>query len=259
MKANKKKIKIGIIGGSGIDDPKIFKNAKEIVARTPYGKPASKLIVGKIGDQEVVVLARHGKDHNIMPTMVPYQANIWALKQAGCSHILATAACGSLKQEIKPKQLVFIDQFIDFTKHRNLTFYNDSVVHTAMADPFCSNLRKLLAKTAKDLKIAYHKKGTIVTIEGPRFSTRAESHMFRKLGADVIGMTTVPEVVLAREAGICYACIAMATDYDSWHKSEKPVTWEMILSVMKENSKNVKKILLEAITRIDFLECSCSE
>lgn len=258
MTANKK-IKIGIIGGSGIDDPKIFKNSKEITSKTPYGKPASKLIVGKIGNQTVVVLARHGKDHSIMPTVVPYQANIWALKQAGCSHILATTACGSLRQEIRPKQLIFLDQFIDFTKHRNLTFYKDRVVHTAMAEPFCPELRNLLIKTAKELKISHHQKGTIVTVEGPRFSTRAESHMFRGFGADLINMSTVPEVILAREAGICYASIAMATDYDTWHKSEEPVSWKMILSVMKENSGNVKKILLEVIPKIDFLKCSCLE
>ncbi len=185
-----------------------------------------------------------------MPTMVPYRANIWALDNIGVTHILATTACGSLRQKIKPKQLVFLDQFIDFTKHRDLTFYEDKVVHTSMADPFCDDLRKLLIKTAKELKISYHSKGTMVTIEGPRFSTRAESHMFRKLGADVINMSIVPEVILARELNICYASIAMATDYDSWHKNEEPVTWEMILSVMKENSDNVKKLILETIPKI---------
>ncbi|MAF20802.1 MAG: S-methyl-5'-thioadenosine phosphorylase [Parcubacteria group bacterium] len=252
-------MKIGIIGGSGLDDPGIIKNAQAIRVKTPFGQPASKLVTGKINGQAVVVLARHGKSHNIMPTKVPYQANIWALKKVGCSHILATTACGSLRQKIKPRELVFLDQFIDFTKHRNLTFHEDKVVHTAMADPFCSGLRDLLTKTAKQLKIPHHQKGTMVTIEGPRFSTRAESHMFRGLGADVINMSTVPEVILAREAGICYTSIAMATDYDTWHKSQEPVSWEMILSVMKENAGNVKRILLEVIPKIDFLECSCSE
>jgi len=256
MTANKI-VKIGIIGGSGIDDPKILKNTKEVSIKTPYGKISSKLITGKIKGVDVVILARHGKKHNIMPTKVPYRANFWALNKVGVTHILATTACGSLKEKIKPKQLVFLDQFIDFTKHRDLTFHEDKVVHTAMADPFCEELRRVLIKTAKDLKISHHKKGTIITIEGPRFSTRAESHMFRSFGADVINMSTVPEVILARELGICYASMAMATDYDTWHKSEEPVTWDMILSVMKENADNVKKLVLEVIPQIDFLDCKC--
>ncbi len=251
------KNKIGIIGGSGIDDPKILKNAKEISVKTPYGKTSSQLITGKIKGIDVVVLARHGKKHNIMPTRVPFRANLWALNKVSCSHILATTACGSLREKIKPRQLIFLDQFIDFTKHRDLTFHEDRVVHTPMADPFCEGLRKVLIKTAKELKISHHQKGTIITIEGPRFSTRVESHMFRKFGADVINMSTVPEVILARELGICYASIAMATDYDTWHKSEEPVTWEMILSVMRENAGNVKKLILEVIPKIDFLDCDC--
>ena len=242
--------KIGIIGGSGIDDPKILKKAKEKTIITPYGKTSSKLIEGQIDGVKVVALARHGKKHNIMPTKVPFRANLWALNKVGVTHIIATTACGSLRQKIKPRELIFLDQFIDFTKHRDLTFHEDKVVHTSMADPFCHDLRKLLIKTAKELKIPYHSKGTIVTIEGPRFSTRAESHMFRKLGADVINMSTVPEVILARELGICYASVAMATDYDSWHQSEEPVTWEMILSVMKENADNVKKLVLKTISKI---------
>lgn len=253
------KIKIAIIGGSGIDDPKILKNPEEIVVETPFGSPASKLVTGQIADRDIVVLVRHGKDHNIMPTKVPFRANVWALKEIGCTHILATTACGSLREEIHPKDLVFADQFIDFTKHRNLTFFEDKVIHTAMADPFCPKLRELLAAGAKDLNIPYHKKGTNITIEGPRFSTRAESHMFRSLGADIVNMTTVPEVILAWEAGICYASIAMATDYDSWRKDEKAVTWDMILKIMEHNAENVKKLLLEVIPKIDYSECSCRQ
>ncbi len=251
------KNKIGIIGGSGIDDPEILKNAKEVNLKTPYGKTSSQLITGKIKGINVAILARHGKKHNIIPTKVPFRANLWALNKVGVTHILATTACGSLREKIKPKQLIFLDQFIDFTKHRDLTFHEDKVVHTSMADPFCGELRKVLIKTAKELKIPHHKKGTVITIEGPRFSTRAESHMFRKFGADVINMSTVPEVILARELGICYASIAMATDYDTWHKSEEPVTWEMILSVMKENAGNVKRLISEVIPKIDFTDCSC--
>jgi len=192
-----------------------------------------------------------------MPSKVPYRANLWALKEIGCTHILATTACGSLRDEIKSKDLVFIDQFIDFTKHRNLTIYEDEVVHTPMADPICSNLRKILSETADEMDIPYHNQGTMITIEGPRFSTRAESKMFRTIGADVINMSTVPEVILARELKICYASIAMATDYDSWKDSEEGVTYDMVMKVMEHNAENVKKLLLEVIPKIDFKECEC--
>ena len=259
MTKNKAKIKIAIIGGSGLDDPKILKDAKEISIKTPFGSPSSKLIIGQIKQKDIVILARHGKGHTIMPTAVPYRANIWALHKIGCTHILATTACGSLQQQIKPRDFVFIDQFIDFTKHRNLTFFEEKVVHTAMADPFCPKLRSLLQKSAKKLKIPFHNQGAVITIEGPRFSTRAESHMFRKLGADVVNMSTVPEVILARELGICYASVAMATDYDCWKESEAPVTWEMILATMKHNADNVKKLLIETISAIDHKDCLCQQ
>jgi len=249
------KIKIAVIGGSGLDDPKILKNVTELNVETPFGAPASPLICGKIGEAEVVVLARHGKNHTIMPSRVPYRANVWALKQAGCTHIIATTACGSLQEKIKPRDLVFLDQFIDFTKQRNLTFFEDKVVHTPMAEPFCPKLRDALSQTAKELNIPHHDKGTIITIEGPRFSTRAESRYFKSMDADVVNMSTVPEVILARELGICYSSVATATDYDAWREGEEAVTWEMVLSVMKDNAENVKKLLLEVIPKIDFANC----
>lgn len=248
-------IKIAIIGGSGIDDPGILKNAAELNLETPFGAPASPLICGQIQGVDVVVLARHGKGHTIMPTKVPYRANIWALKQAGCTHILATTACGSLKEEIKPRDLIFLDQFIDFTKQRNLTFFEDKVVHTAMAEPICPQLRGALEQAAEELNLPHHEKGTIITIEGPRFSTRAESRYFKSMNADVINMSTVPEVILARELGMCYASVAMATDYDAWKINKEAVTWEMILSVMKGNAANVIKLLLKVIPKIDFENC----
>ncbi len=248
-------IKIAIIGGSGIDDPGILKNAAELNMETPFGAPASPLICGQIQGIDVVVLARHGKAHTIMPSKVPFRANVWALKQAGCTHIIATTACGSLQEKIKPRDLVFLDQFIDFTKQRNLTFFEDKVVHTAMAEPFCPQLRGALKKAAEELNIFHHDQGAIVTIEGPRFSTRAESRYFKSIGADVINMSTVPEVILARELGICYSSVAMATDYDAWREGEIAVTWEMILKVMKDNAENVKKLLLNVIPKIDFDNC----
>ena len=254
MTANK--IKIGIIGGSGIDDPGIITNAEEVEMKTPYGMPASKLVIGQIDGVDIVVLARHGKSHDIMPTKVPFRANLWALKEIGCTHVIATTACGSLKEEIKPRELVILDQFIDFTKHRDLTFHDKSeVVHAPMADPFCPKLREALIKVASEQKISHHTKGTMITIEGPRFSTRAESHMFRQWGADVINMSTVPEVILARELGICYASVAMSTDYDAWREGEEAVTWDIILNVMKDNTGNVLKLLREVIKKIDFINC----
>ncbi len=251
------KVKIGIIGGSGLDDPRLMKDMKEKKVKTPYGSPSSVLTIGRIDGVDAVILARHGKDHSIYPTGVNYRANIHALKREGCTHILATTAVGSLREKIRPGDLVFVDQFIDFTRHRPLTFHDEKVIHTPMAEPFCRYLRPLLVDSAKRLGLRHHKNGTVVTIEGPRFSTKAESFMFRKLGADVINMSTVPEVVLAREAGICYQTIAMSTDYDCWKEGEEPVTWAMILSIMKKNAENVKELIIKTIPRIRNTECQC--
>ena len=241
------KNKIGIIGGSGLDDPKIINNPKEINIDTPYGPTSDKLISGLIGKKEVIILARHAKGHSISPTNVPYRANIWALKEMGCNRILATTACGSLREEMKPGELVFIDQFIDWTKLRKLTFFEEKVVHTAMSEPFDFNLREKLIKSADKLKLKYHSKGTMITIEGPRFSTKAESKMYKLWGADLINMSTVPEIVLANELGIAYQSIAMVTDYDCWKENEESVSFELILKRMKENAEKVKKLLVETI------------
>ncbi|XP_030643921.1 S-methyl-5'-thioadenosine phosphorylase isoform X2 [Chanos chanos] len=220
-------IKIGIIGGSGLDDPDILEGRTERYVDTPFGKPSDALIVGKIKNVECVLLARHGRQHTIMPSNVNYQANIWALKEEGCTHILVTTACGSLKEEIQPGDIVIIDQFIDRTTKRAQTFYDGrptsppGVCHIPMAEPFCTRTREVLLEVARALGVRCHPRGTMLTIEGPRFSSRAESLMFRQWGADVINMTTVPEVVLAKEAGLCYASIAMATDYDCWKEHEE--------------------------------------
>lgn len=246
-------VKIGIIGGSGLDDPKIIENPIEKEVNNRYGKPSSVLTTGKISGIDVVILARHGKDHIITPTNINYRANIQALKDEGCTHILATTACGSLREEIGRGDLVILDQFIDFTRHRNITFYNDfkeGVVHTPMAEPFNSDLRKLLFETAKSLGYKTHEKGTVITIEGPRFSTKAESNMFRSWGADLINMSIAPEVILTNESGIPYAAVAMSTDYDCWKEDEEPVSWEEILKIFKENSEKVKKLLIEVIPKI---------
>jgi len=255
-------MKIGIIGGSGLEKLDVFENAREIIMETPFGKPSSPVIWGKIKGIDVFVLSRHGRNHEIMPSNVNYRANISALKRLGCTHILATTACGSLNEKIRPGDFVILNQFIDRTTKRESTFFdgklNRRVCHIGMAEPFCEKLRNILIKTGKELRLRVHPAGTVVTIEGPRFSTRAESNLFRSWKADVINMSTVPECVLAREAGICYSAIAMSTDYDCWRKSE-PVTLEMVLSVMKKNSENVTKLLLSAIPKINWEECSCKE
>ena len=246
--------KVAIIGGSGLEDPNILKSPKIIKVDTPYGEPTSELTTGKIGDVEVVILSRHGKKHTIPPTQVNNRANIWALKEQGCDYILATTACGSLREEIGRGDLVILDQFIDFTKHRLTTFFEEfesgKMKHTPMADPFNSKLRDLLIQSAKELKLKFHKKGTVVSIEGPRFSTRAESNMFRMWGADVINMSTAPEVILANEIGIPYAALAMSTDYDCWKTDEDPVIWEHVLEIFNRNVHNVIDLIIAILKKI---------
>jgi len=250
-------VKIGIIGGSGLDDPDILKDAEEKEVDTPFGKPTSPLKIGKIGNKEVVLLARHGRQHTYSPTGVNYRANIHALKDEGCTHILATTACGSLRQEIDRGHFVILDQFIDFTRHRKITYYEEfpaggeNAKHTAMPEPFNPILRKALIDSSKELSLNFHEKGTVITIEGPRFSTRAESNMFRIWGADVINMSVAPEAILANEAGIPYAVVAMSTDYDCWKTDEAPVTWEEILETFNKNVGNVKKLLVKTLEKID--------
>ena len=245
--------KIGIIGGSGLDDPEMFQKASEKTVETPYGEPSSVLTVGKISGQDVIHLARHGHNHQYSPSQVNYRANIHALKQEGVTHIIATTACGSLREEIGRGDLVIVDQFIDFTRHRKVTFhesFENGAVHTAMAEPFDDDLRNLLNNTAKEIGLIAHFGGTVITIEGPRFSTKAESKMFRLWGADVINMSVAPEAILANEAKIPYAAVAMSTDYDCWKEDEIPVTWEEILQVFMKNAENVKMLLKQTIPKI---------
>ncbi|HZX44642.1 MAG TPA: S-methyl-5'-thioadenosine phosphorylase [Candidatus Nanoarchaeia archaeon] len=252
-------MKIGIIGGSGLEDPKILKDSKEIEVVTKFGKPSSPLKIGKIGGIDVVILSRHGKKHSIHPGKVNYRANIMALKEQGCTHIIASSACGSLREDIKPGDFIIVDQFIDRTYGRQSTFYDeDNVAHIPMAEPFCKDLRCQLCEAGRELGLNVHEKGTVVTIQGPRFSTRAESNMFRQWKGDVINMSTVPECVLAREAGICYAVVCMATDYDCWKGSEEGVDIQMVLKTFKQNAENVIKLFLRTIPQIkENKECRC--
>lgn len=242
--------RIGIIGGSGLDDPQILKDVHEVTVTTPFGPPSSPLTTGRIDGTEVVILARHGRRHQFSPTQVNYRANIHAMKDAGVTHLIATSACGSLREQICRGDFVFIDQFIDFTRHRINTFadsFEDGACHTAMAEPFDADLRRALHDVSNQLGYRSHDGGTMVTIEGPRFSTRAESNMFRNWGGDVINMSVATEAALANEAAIPYAVVAMSTDYDSWNVDEAPVTWDEILAVFTENASKVKTLLMRAI------------
>jgi 5'-methylthioadenosine phosphorylase len=244
-------IKIGIIGGSGMEDPAFIESYTSKEVSTEYGNPSSQLICGNISDIQVVIISRHGPGHTINPTNVNYRANIQALKNENCTHILAVTACGSLREEIEPGHFVFPDQFIDRTTNRCSTFFDSSEVqHTPMGKPFCKDLRNELIKSCDSLGFIYHTDRTVLTIEGPRFSTIAESNMFRSWGCDIINMSTVPEVVLANERGLHYQSIAMSTDYDCWHESEEDVSMEMIYAVMKKNVENVKKLITDVVPNI---------
>ena len=247
-------VKIGIIGGSGLDNPEILQEAKDIDVNTSYGKPSSQLKCGKINGIEVVILARHGRKHEIPPTQVNNQANIQALKDQGVTHIIATTACGSLKKEIGRGDFVILNQFIDFTRLRKVSFFDKfeegKMAHTAMSKPFNKELRESLIETCNELSLKYHPKGTVITIEGPRFSTKAESKMFSLWGADVINMSVAPECILANEIGIPYSAVAMATDYDCLFDDVPPVSWEEVLKVFSENVDKVIKLLIYTIPKI---------
>ncbi len=237
-------LKIGIIGGSGMEDPAFIHDYSSKMVSTPYGDPSSELIIGNIADVPVAILSRHGKGHTINPTNVNYRANVWSLKEEGCTHILAVTACGSLREPIRPGHFIFPSQFIDRTTKRISTYFDGlDVQHVSMGEPFSIGLRNCLVQACKDLKFAHHNGGTVVTIEGPRFSTKSESMLFRSWGCDVINMSTVPEICLARELELEYQSIAMSTDYDCWHESEEEVTMEMIFAVMEKNVHNVKKLI----------------
>lgn len=246
--------RIGIIGGSGLDNPDILENAQDRSVSTRWGVPSAPLKLGQIGGVDVVLLARHGREHTLPPSQVNYRANIQALKDAGCTHLLASTAVGSLRLDIGRGHLVIIDQFIDFTKQRAMSFHESFAphqpVHTPMADPFDTGLRAILNEACQRLGFDFHPTGTVLTIEGPRFSTRAESNMFRAWGADIINMSIATEAALANEAGLPYAAVAMSTDYDCWKTDEEPVTWDAILSVFNSNAQKVTQLLRDAIPRI---------
>ncbi|AGI47535.1 methylthioadenosine phosphorylase [Thermoplasmatales archaeon BRNA1] len=248
--------KIAIIGGSGIYNPDSFELIEEVFPDTPFGKPSDPIMIGKINGVEVAFLFRHGKQHQHPPSSVPYRANMYALKKLGCEYVISACAVGSLREEFRPGDLVITDQFIDFTKKRDYSFFMDQTVHISMPDPCCPYLNGIFGEVAEDMKIPYHIGGTYVCIEGPRFSTRAESNMFRQFG-DIIGMTIVPECQLARELGMCYCSLATVTDYDCW--KDEDVTIEMVMKTMAECLDKVLRLLEKGLPRIGKSDCACAE
>jgi len=251
-------VSIGIIGGTGVYDPSILENVRQFETMTPYG-----IVYYKVGDfdgKSIAFIPRHGSKHSIAPHLINYRANIWAMKQIGVRYILATAAVGSMHLPMGLGDFVLVDQFIDFTKNRITTFHeggNRGVVHVDLTAPYCSMLREKLLLVAQGLSIAIHPQGTYVCTEGPRFETPAEIAMFSKLGGHLVGMTNVPEVVLAREAEMCYATIAMVTNYAAGI-SKDPLTYGEVLAVMKQNTENLKNLLMNTIKIIDIeADCSC--
>lgn len=254
---------MGIIGGSGLYDPGVLRDVRELKIHTPYGEPSDLIIVGTLGGKRVAFLPRHGRGHRIPPHRINYRANIWALKSLGVSYVISVSAVGSLREDYMPGDLVIPDQFIDMTKRRIYTFFEGpQVAHVSMADPFCKALGEALARAGRELGYRIHDRGTYICIEGPRFSTRAESRVWREVfKADIIGMTLVPEVNLACEAQLCYATLAMVTDYDVW--AERPVTAEEVARVMASNVEKAKRILERVVPSLPEKPqrdlCSCCE
>jgi len=244
--------RIAIVGGTGIYDPGAFETIDTVYPDTPYGKPSDEIMIGRIAGIEIAFLFRHGKSHQHPPTSVPYKANMWALKSLGCECVISACAVGSLRLEYAPGDLVIPDQFIDFTKRRDYTYFNDRTVHISIPDPFCDHMSQVFTDVARDMGIRHHTKGTYMCIEGPRFSTRAESHMFRQF-ADIIGMTVVPECQLARELGMSYCSLATVTDYDVWH--EEDVSIEMVTKTMKECLSKIQRLLELGLPKLDPSAC----
>ncbi|WP_419313186.1 S-methyl-5'-thioadenosine phosphorylase [Candidatus Acidulodesulfobacterium sp. H_13] len=252
---------LGVIGGSGLYRMDGLKNVREKYMDTPFGDPSDKLVFGEISGKKIVFIPRHGREHKILPSEINYAANIYALKASGVKQVISVSAVGSLDRNIKPGDIVIIDQFLDFTKIRKSTFFgNGLVAHVSMAEPVCPHLREIVINSCKSLAIPHHINGSYVCIEGPQFSTKAESFFYKNIGASVIGMTNATEAKLAREAELCYATIAMATDYDCWHEVEDNVNADMILKILNDNAEKAKNIIKKSLEETILTEtdsCCC--
>ena len=249
-------IEIAFIGGSGLYKIPNFKNSEWLDVSSNFGKPSSKICIGSLNGKKIAFLPRHGLNHNLSPSKINYRANIEALKKLNVQNIISISAVGSLREDFKPSEFVLVDQFIDRTFIRNKSFFDDDcVVHIPMASPICNNLKKISSKALKKLKLNFHSGGTYICIEGPQFSTLAESNLYRSWGCDVFGMTNMPESKLAMEAGICYVSLSMVTDYDCWHKNHDSVTVDQIVKVMKKNSENALRFINE-ICKEETIKCN---
>lgn len=246
--------KIGIIGGSGLYKMDALKEVQEVPMDTPYGSPSDALIVGKLEGTTVAFLARHGRNHHLIPSELPFRANIHAMKQLGVEYLISASAVGSLREDVKPLDMVVPDQFIDRTKNRVSTFFGQGLVaHIAFADPVCNTLAGVVGDAVASLElpdVTLHRGGTYVCMEGPAFSTKAESNLYRSWGATIIGMTNLPEAKLAREAEIAYATLALVTDYDCWHPDHDSVTVEMVIANLQRNAINAQKVIQETVRRL---------
>uniref|UniRef100_UPI0030DC4689 S-methyl-5'-thioadenosine phosphorylase n=2 Tax=Oculatella sp. LEGE 06141 TaxID=1828648 RepID=UPI0030DC4689 len=247
-------VKIGIIGGSGLYKMDALKDVEEVQVDTPFGAPSDALILGTLEGTRVAFLARHGRNHHLTPSELPFRANIYAMKHLGVEYLLSASAVGSLKAEVKPLDMVVPDQFIDRTKNRASTFFGDGIVaHIAFGDPICKNLASVLTEAIASLnlpEVTLHRGGTYVCMEGPAFSTKAESNLYRSWGASIIGMTNLPEAKLAREAEIAYATLALSTDYDCWHPDHDSVTVEMVIGNLMKNAVNAQRVIQETVRRL---------
>ena len=254
-------VKLAVIGGSGVYDIEALTDIEEWQTSTPFGDPSDTIIIGTLSGTRIAFLPRHGRGHRLTPTEVPYRANIWALKSLGVERIISISACGSMKEEYKPRDIVIPDQIYDNTKNRDYSFFGDGLVaHISIAEPFCPHLRPLLCEATEKAGGTVHMGGTFITIEGPRFSTRGESDIYRSWGIDIIGMTAVPEAQLAREAEICYATMAHVTDYDVWHEEEEAVTVEMLIANLMANAALSKRTIAELVPLLpDERPCDCGQ
>ena len=252
---------VGVIGGSGLYQMEGLSAVEELALSTPFGEPSDAFLVGELGDVRLVFLPRHGRGHRIPPSAINFRANIWGLKKLGVDRILSLSAVGSMREDVAPGDFVVIDQFIDRTRHRADTFFDrDVVAHVMFADPVCEPLRRVLVEAARKIGVRVHDGGTYVCMEGPQFSTRAESRLYRSWGVDVIGMTNLQEAKLAREAEISYATVAMATDYDCWHESHEDVSIDAILAIMNQNVQRARDLIRAAVPMLPAdLGCGCGQ
>ena len=250
---------IGVIGGSGLYDIEGLRKVKELAVKTPFGAPSDKVVLGELDGTRIAFLSRHGRGHRVNPSEINYRANIYALKSLGVSRVISVSAVGSMKESIKPGDVVLPDQFIDLTKRRVSTFFEGGIVaHVAFGDPVCASLGAALLAAARKVGATVHQGGVYLCIEGPQFSTKGESRLYRQWGTSVIGMTNLPEAKLAREAELCYSTVALATDYDCWHETEEAVTVEAILTTLRQNVTLAKRLLRTALRAVaDVKACSC--